>query len=74
MPCSEHTNFAESTEEIAPLTEEEKKEKLAELRAKAAERKLKQSATEKEEQKRNEVCPTSYLCTTLPLPNHRMQH
>ncbi|RDW60856.1 hypothetical protein BP6252_12239 [Coleophoma cylindrospora] len=51
---TEHTNFAESTEEIAPLTEEEKKQKLAELRAKAAERKSKQSAAEKEEQKRNE--------------------
>lgn len=51
---TEHTNFAESTEEIAPLTEEEKKAKLAELRAKAAERKAKQSLADKEEQKRNE--------------------
>ena len=29
---SEHTNFEESTEVIKPLTEEEKKAKLAELR------------------------------------------
>ena len=38
-----HTNFSESTEEIKPLTEEEKKAKLAELRAKAAEKKATQS-------------------------------
>jgi len=31
---SEHANFEESTEVIKPLTEEEKKEKLAELREK----------------------------------------
>ncbi|KAK4914222.1 hypothetical protein LTR28_013692, partial [Elasticomyces elasticus] len=36
---TEHTNFAESTEEVKPLTEEEKAAKLAELRQKAAERK-----------------------------------
>ncbi|KAF2209091.1 hypothetical protein CERZMDRAFT_100841 [Cercospora zeae-maydis SCOH1-5] len=51
---SGHTDFAESTEEIAPLTEEEKKAKLAELREKAAERKAKQAVEEKKEQKRNE--------------------
>ncbi|PPJ58792.1 hypothetical protein CBER1_08215 [Cercospora berteroae] len=51
---SGHTDFAESTEEIAPLTEEEKKAKLAELREKAAERKAQQAVEEKKEQKRNE--------------------
>ena len=30
--CRDHQNFEESTEEIKPLTEEEKKAKLAELR------------------------------------------
>lgn len=51
---SEHTNFEESTEEIKPLTEEEKKAKLEELRMKAAARKAGQSQEEKEAQKRNE--------------------
>ncbi|KAM3420943.1 hypothetical protein BST61_g4177 [Cercospora zeina] len=51
---SGHTDFAESTEEIAPLTEEEKKAKLAELREKAAERKAQQAVEAKKEQKRNE--------------------
>ena len=52
---TEHINFAESTEEIAPLTEEEKKAKLEELKRKAAERRAGTSAQEKLEQKRNEV-------------------
>ncbi|KAH8592728.1 ubiquitin-related domain-containing protein [Bisporella sp. PMI_857] len=51
---TEHANFSESTEEIAPLTEEQKKEKLAELRAAAAERKKKQAVIDKEEAKKNE--------------------
>ncbi|TVY31824.1 Uncharacterized protein LSUB1_G007439 [Lachnellula subtilissima] len=51
---TEHVDFSESTEEIAPLTEEEKKQKLEELRAKASERKAKQSVADKEEQKKNE--------------------
>ncbi|USW58308.1 Putative UBX domain, UBA-like superfamily, Zinc finger C2H2-type, Ubiquitin-associated [Septoria linicola] len=51
---SGHTDFAESTEEIAPLSPEEAKAKLAELRAKAAERKAKQAVEEKKEQRRNE--------------------
>ena len=51
---SGHTNFSQSTDEIAPLTEEEKKAKLEELRARAAERKVAQSVQEKAEQKRNE--------------------
>lgn len=51
---SGHQNFAESTEEIKPLTEEEKKAKLEELRQKAAARKAGQSQEDKEAQKRNE--------------------
>ena len=56
---TEHVNFAESTEEIAPLTEEEKKTKLEELKRKAAERRAGTSAQEKLEQKRNEVRPSN---------------
>ena len=52
---TEHVNFAESTEEIAPLTEEEKKAKLEELKRKAAERRAGTSVQDKLEQKRNEV-------------------
>ena len=52
---TEHVNFSESTEEIAPLTEEQKKEKLAELRHKAAEKKSAQSEEDKLANKRNEV-------------------
>ncbi|KAG9245045.1 ubiquitin-related domain-containing protein [Calycina marina] len=49
-----HENFSESTEEIAPLTDAEKKEKLEELRRLAAERKAKQALVDKEEHKKNE--------------------
>jgi len=52
----EHQNFSESTEEIAPLTEEEKKAKLEELRQKMAEKRAKQALADKEENKKNEVC------------------
>ncbi|ESZ97579.1 hypothetical protein SBOR_2036 [Sclerotinia borealis F-4128] len=51
---TQHENFEQSTEEIAPLTEEEKKEKLAELLAKSKEKKSKQAIIDKEEAKRNE--------------------
>lgn len=51
---TEHVDFSESTEEIAPLTEEEKKAKLDELRAKSAEKKAKQAIQDKEEQRKNE--------------------
>ncbi|KAH8685492.1 ubiquitin-related domain-containing protein [Tricladium varicosporioides] len=51
---TEHVNFSESTEEIAPLTEEEKKARIAELKAKSEEKKAKQAIIDKEEQKRNE--------------------
>lgn len=58
MGPSEHTDFSESTEEIAPLTEEEKKVRLEELRQKLKEKRANQSVTDREEQKRNEVIPS----------------
>ncbi|KAI9642790.1 hypothetical protein NHQ30_008522 [Ciborinia camelliae] len=51
---TQHENFEQSAEEIAPLTEEEKKQKLAELLAKSKEKKAKQAIIDKEEAKRNE--------------------
>ncbi|KAI9798329.1 MAG: hypothetical protein M1833_004901 [Piccolia ochrophora] len=52
---TEHVDFEESTEEIAPLTEEEKKQKLEDLRRKLAEKRAGQSSVDKEEQKKNEA-------------------
>lgn len=51
---SGHTDFAESTEEIAPLTDEEKTAKLAELREKLAAKRGIQAEQDKADQKRNE--------------------
>ncbi|KAH8169298.1 UBX domain-containing protein [Sarocladium implicatum] len=51
---TDHTDFSESTEEIAPLTEEEKKAKLDELRERLKAKKAASSVKDKEEQKRNE--------------------
>ena len=51
---SGHTDFAESTEEIAPLTEEEKKARLSELREKLAAKRAVQSEQDKVDQKKNE--------------------
>ncbi|KIW12649.1 hypothetical protein PV08_09927 [Exophiala spinifera] len=51
---SGHTDFAESTEEIKPLTEEEKKAKLADLREKLAAKRAVQAEQDKVDQKRNE--------------------
>ncbi|KAI1817345.1 DNA-binding protein [Poronia punctata] len=51
---SGHTDFAESTEELAPLTEEEKKQRLVELREKVEAKRANQALIDKEEQKRNE--------------------
>ncbi|KAI1475301.1 ubiquitin-related domain-containing protein [Daldinia eschscholtzii] len=51
---SGHTDFAESTEQIAPLSEEEKKKRLEELRERVKAKKAGQAAVDKEEQKRNE--------------------
>ena len=51
---TEHTDFSESTEEIAPLTEEEKKVKLAELREKMAAKKAIMSEQDKIDKRKNE--------------------
>ena len=52
---SEHTDFSESTDDIAPLTEEEKKARLEDLRQKLAEKRANQSLVDREEAKKNEV-------------------
>lgn len=52
---SEHVDFSESTEEIAPLTEEQKKQRLDELRERLAEKRSAQTMQDKADQKRNEV-------------------
>ncbi|KAI1113022.1 ubiquitin-related domain-containing protein [Nemania sp. NC0429] len=51
---SGHDDFSESTDEIAPLTEEERKQRLAELRDKVKAKRANQAVIDKEEQKRNE--------------------
>ena len=63
-----HQDFSESTEEIAPLTEEEKKAKLEELREKLREKRGTTSEQDKADKKRNEV---SYLRFDIPLYNNR---
>ena len=50
-----HIDFSESTEEIAPLTEEEKKAKLEDLRAKLAAKRAGGSEQDKLDKKKNEV-------------------
>jgi len=52
---SGHDQFEESTEEIKPLTDEEKKQKLAELRDKMAEKRANKAAEEAKEAKANEL-------------------
>jgi hypothetical protein len=52
---SGHQDFSQSTEEIAALTEEEKKVHLQQLQEKLKEKRAKQSDLDKEETKRNEV-------------------
>lgn len=52
---TQHVDFAESTEEVAPLSAEEKKARLEELRQKLAEKRAGTSALDKVDQKRNEV-------------------
>lgn len=67
---SGHTDFSQSTEEIKPLTEEEKKAKLEELRQKAAARKAAQEIKDKEAAKKNEVCHKTvppWICGTSQL-------
>ncbi|PWY86224.1 hypothetical protein BO70DRAFT_361049 [Aspergillus heteromorphus CBS 117.55] len=51
---SQHVDFSESTEDIAPLTEEEKKNRLEELRQKLAAKRAGQSEQDKVDKKRNE--------------------
>lgn len=53
---SGHVDFAESTVEIAPLTEAEKKAKLEELRERLAQKRSGASEQDKLNQKKNEVC------------------
>ena len=75
-------DFAESTEEIAPLTEEQKKQKLDELRARLAEKRAGQSAQDKEDKRRNEVKKrlismlynTFSPCLTASLGNPKEKH
>lgn len=52
---SQHVDFSESTEEIVPLSEEQKKQRLQELREKLAAKRAVQSEQDKIDQKRNEV-------------------
>ena len=58
----QHTDFSESTEEVKPLTEEEKKAKLEELRSKLANKRAGRSEQDKEDKKRNEVRIVCELC------------
>ncbi|CAK7219125.1 hypothetical protein SBRCBS47491_003740 [Sporothrix bragantina] len=51
---SGHTDFAESTEEIAPLTEAEKQARLEELRQRLKEKRANQAIADREDQKKNE--------------------
>ncbi|THU88750.1 hypothetical protein K435DRAFT_729647 [Dendrothele bispora CBS 962.96] len=51
---SGHDQFEESTEEVKPLTEEEKKQRLEELREKMAEKRAKKAAEDAIEAKANE--------------------
>jgi len=51
---SGHDQFEESTEEIKPLTEEEKKERLAELKARMSEKRANKAAEEAKEARANE--------------------
>jgi hypothetical protein len=52
---SQHVDFSESTEDIAPLTEDQKKQKLQELRERLAAKRAVQSVQDKADDKRNEV-------------------
>ena len=52
---TQHSNFAESTEDVRPLTEEEKAQKLAELKIKMAERRAQRKHQEEEDERRREI-------------------
>ena len=51
---TEHTDFSESTEELAPLTDEQRKQKLEELKAKRDTKRAEQQKEDKAALKRNE--------------------
>ncbi|PYI17725.1 UBX domain protein [Aspergillus japonicus CBS 114.51] len=51
---SQHTDFSESTEELAPLTDEQRQARLQELRERLAAKRAVQSEQDKVDQKRNE--------------------
>lgn len=59
---TQHVDFSESTEELAPLTEEEKKNRLTELREKLAAKRAVQSEQDKLDKKRNEVRVNFRMC------------
>ncbi|KAJ2386538.1 hypothetical protein GGI23_006468, partial [Coemansia sp. RSA 2559] len=52
---SGHTDFAQSTEAVKPLTEEEKAQKIQELQERIKQKRQKREAAEKEEQRKNEL-------------------
>lgn len=51
---TQHTDFSESTEELAPMTEEQRKLKLEELKARRDAKRAEQHQADKAAQKRNE--------------------
>ena len=71
---SEHVDFSESTEEIAPLTEDEKKVRLQEMRERLAEKRATQSEQDKADKKRNEVCIISFNMTIYSNPWSLISH
>jgi UBX domain-containing protein 1/4 len=58
---TQHIDFSESTDEISPLGEEEKKAKLAELKERLAAKRALESEQDKIDRKKNEVCPQTCL-------------
>lgn len=52
---SGHASFSQSTEEIKPLTEDEKAERLQQLKSKMDEKRKVQAEAGKEDDKRNEL-------------------
>ena len=63
---SGHVDFKQSTEEIAPLTEEEKKAKLQAMREALAEKRAGMSEQDKIDKKKNEVSHTyQYICNFI---------
>ena len=50
-----HIDFAESAQDVAPLTDEEKKARLDELRKRLVEKRASTSEQDRTDQKRNEV-------------------